>query len=273
MRPSSSSSTARGCSPIRCSSGGSRTSGGRASPVDGLEDSTPSSSRTPTTITWTSARSRDSTARSPSSFRGLGGLLERRGIVRRRSRGGGRLTVGAVTVRATHAVHDGKRSRAADGPASATSSGSRRIYFAGDTDLFPEMDGLVDGPRRRADPDLGLGPEPRARNAPRSARARRRRCDCCGRDRGADPLGHVPAAAHAARARFLRDPRRRSCARRPRSLAPEVEVKVLQPGEQPRALGAWRRSQSVAFRKAESVIRRAMMYSQSRITVAVPSAP
>jgi hypothetical protein len=37
--------------------------------------------------------------------------------------------------------------------------------------------------------------------------------------------------------------------------------------------GRLRRSHSVAFRKAAETTRRAMMYSQSRITVAAPSAP
>ena len=76
---------------------------------------------------------------------------------------------GAVTVRATHAEHEGRRhpGRIEAAPLGFAISGSRRIYFAGDTDLFPDMDGLV--------PDLdlalipiGWGPSTRRRRAPRS---------------------------------------------------------------------------------------------------------
>jgi L-ascorbate metabolism protein UlaG (beta-lactamase superfamily) len=60
------------------------------------------------------------------------------------------IEIGPVRVEATYAAHDGSRppypSRA---PAVGYRIlGSRRVYFAGDTDLFPEMDGLV--------PDLDL---------------------------------------------------------------------------------------------------------------------
>jgi L-ascorbate metabolism protein UlaG (beta-lactamase superfamily) len=83
--------------------------------------------------------------------RGLGSLLRRQGFgdVHELAVGEG-LQIGAVRVEATFAAHDGSRppypSRA---PAVGYAVlGSRRVYFAGDTDLFPEMDGLV--------PDLDL---------------------------------------------------------------------------------------------------------------------
>jgi L-ascorbate metabolism protein UlaG (beta-lactamase superfamily) len=51
--------------------------------------------------------------------------------------------VGAVTVRATHADHPGSRMRGSTGVAVGfVLEGSRRVYFAGDTDVFPEMAGL-----------------------------------------------------------------------------------------------------------------------------------
>jgi L-ascorbate metabolism protein UlaG (beta-lactamase superfamily) len=50
-------------------------------------------------------------------------------------------TLGPVTVTATHAAHDGRRHPG--GPRAATLgfvlSGTRTAYFAGDTELFPEM--------------------------------------------------------------------------------------------------------------------------------------
>jgi L-ascorbate metabolism protein UlaG (beta-lactamase superfamily) len=74
--------------------------------------------------------------------RGTGALLRRRGfadVVELEP--GGHTAVGAVEVEATHADHDGRRGPfGAEGPALGfVLSGSRRIYFAGDTDLFDGM--------------------------------------------------------------------------------------------------------------------------------------
>ncbi len=87
--------------------------------------------------------------------RGLGPLLRRQGFrdVHELAIGEG-LDIGDVRVQATFAAHDGSR---APYPARAPAVGyavlgSRRIYFAGDTDLFPEMKGLV------SDIDLALVP-------------------------------------------------------------------------------------------------------------------
>jgi len=83
--------------------------------------------------------------------RGLGSLLHRQGFrdVHELAVGEG-LEIGSVRVEATFAAHDGSRPPyPARAPAVGYAVlGSRRIYFAGDTDLFPEMDGLV--------PDLDL---------------------------------------------------------------------------------------------------------------------
>jgi L-ascorbate metabolism protein UlaG (beta-lactamase superfamily) len=57
---------------------------------------------------------------------------------------GDEVSIGNVVVRATRAEHDGGRTL---GPKAAALGyailGSRRIFFAGDTGLFPGMDGLV----------------------------------------------------------------------------------------------------------------------------------
>lgn len=67
---------------------------------------------------------------------------------------GDEISVGAVRVAATPALHDASRGPLGVRAASLGYAvlGSRRVYFAGDTDLFPEMDGLV------ADLDVALLP-------------------------------------------------------------------------------------------------------------------
>ena len=83
--------------------------------------------------------------------RGLGSLLRRQGFRDVHELAvGENLEIGAARVEATFAAHDGSRPPyPARAPAVGYAVlGSRRIYFAGDTDLFPEMDGLV--------PDLDL---------------------------------------------------------------------------------------------------------------------
>ena len=73
---------------------------------------------------------------------------------------GERLTIGSVTVDATFAAHDGGR-----GPLGARGSalgfvlaGSRRLYFAGDTDLFDGMEELGEGLDLALVPIWGWGP-------------------------------------------------------------------------------------------------------------------
>jgi L-ascorbate metabolism protein UlaG (beta-lactamase superfamily) len=87
--------------------------------------------------------------------RGLGRLLHRRGFESLvEVEKGDELAVGSVTVQATHAEHDGRRRPGrGEGPALGYAIlGSRRVYFTGDTGLFPGMDGLV------SDLDLALVP-------------------------------------------------------------------------------------------------------------------
>ena len=61
---------------------------------------------------------------------------------------GEELQVGALRIRAVPARHDGRRHRLASGSAPAMGyviTGQARTYFAGDTDLFPEMAAAVGG--------------------------------------------------------------------------------------------------------------------------------
>ena len=75
---------------------------------------------------------------------GAGGFFKRRGFRSVSELALGESTqVGAVTVTAIQAVHDGERRGSRDAQAIGfLLSGHRRIYFAGDTDLFDGMRGL-----------------------------------------------------------------------------------------------------------------------------------
>jgi L-ascorbate metabolism protein UlaG (beta-lactamase superfamily) len=74
--------------------------------------------------------------------RGVGSLVRRRGFARTVELDvGEELALGAILIRATHAEHESSR-----GPFSPSApslgyvvEGGSRIYFAGDTELFPEM--------------------------------------------------------------------------------------------------------------------------------------
>ena len=86
--------------------------------------------------------------------KGLGGLLRKRkfeAVIEVEE--GETLSIGEVTIRAVPAEHDGSRAPfgASAEPIGYVISGTKSIYFAGDTDLFEEMHGL--GPV-----DLGLIP-------------------------------------------------------------------------------------------------------------------
>jgi len=91
--------------------------------------------------------------------RGLGPLLARRGHVVTEIEPGERVTVGQVTVEATAARHHGGR---VFGPSSTAIGyrilGSTRLYFAGDTDLFPGMRDLADAIDVALLPVWGWGP-------------------------------------------------------------------------------------------------------------------
>jgi L-ascorbate metabolism protein UlaG (beta-lactamase superfamily) len=163
--------------------------------------------------------------------RGLGRLLQDRTSVTEVVEDE-EIAFGPVTVRAAHAAHDGGRppGRIEAAPLGFVISGSRRIYFAGDTDLFPGMAGLV------PDLDLALIPiwgwgatlgggghlDPR-----RAAEALRLL-----QPRVAVPIhwGTYRPLHRGAGAAFLDDPAE-AFVREAAAAAPEVEVRVLRPGE------------------------------------------
>ena len=74
--------------------------------------------------------------------RGLVAHLERFDVVGVEE--GDEVAVGPVTIRATHAEHDGGRPPLGKGPSLGYAVlGTKRLFFAGDTDLFAGMEGLV----------------------------------------------------------------------------------------------------------------------------------
>lgn len=167
--------------------------------------------------------------------RGLGPLLRRRGFTDVHEMDVGEAhEIGAVRIEATFAAHDGARPPfPARAPALGYAVlGTRRVYFAGDTDLFPEMAGLV--------PDLDLALMPiwgwgsslgrGAHLDPEGAAEALARL----RPRIAVPIhwGTYAPLHHGVRSApaFLAEPREafvRAAAER----APDVEVRVLAPGE------------------------------------------
>jgi L-ascorbate metabolism protein UlaG (beta-lactamase superfamily) len=164
--------------------------------------------------------------------RGLGPTLRKRGfehVVELEE--GHDLAVGSITVRASHADHSGSRPPLVR-RASAVGyvlMGSRSIYFAGDTDLFPEMDGLVPGLDLALIPVWGWGASlgPGHLDPQRAADAL-----ALLKPRVAIPIhwGTFVPLHRSKRARFLRAPVE-EFVRAARTKAPDVDVRVLNPGE------------------------------------------
>jgi L-ascorbate metabolism protein UlaG (beta-lactamase superfamily) len=145
---------------------------------------------------------------------------------------GGTRELGSLTVTATRAEHDGRRWPLV-GLGGETCgfvvAGSQKVYFAGDTDVFDEMEGLV------ADLDVAFLPvwgwgtslgeghmDPQ-----RAARAA-----ALLRPRVAIPVHwgtFFPFALHRRHGHLLRDPPH-DFARETARVAPDVEVRVLEPG-------------------------------------------
>ena len=166
---------------------------------------------------------------------GAGRVIRRRGFEQVIELGTGQATnVGGLEVRATAAIHDGRRHKV--GPSVDNSagyllgSGARMVYFAGDTDLFDGMQDLAGDIDVALLPIAGWGPkvgsghlDPR-RAAAAAAMLRPRRAipihwgtllrfDL---GRRGDELLHAPAR------RFVAQLAER---------APDVEAIVLEPGE------------------------------------------
>ena len=115
---------------------------------------------------------------------------------------GDELRLGDVVVRATHADHDADR-----GPLGTHApslgflvSGTQRVYFAGDTDVFDDMALLADDLDVALLPVAGWGPDRPRRAHGRGAR-RRGITSAAAADRDPDPLGDAGAALspHAVR--------------------------------------------------------------------------
>ena len=108
---------------------------------------------------------------------------------------GDEVRVGEVTIQATPAVHRNARLVRRSGPSLGFMvSGSRRVYFAGDTDLFDEMSALAGSLDVALLPVAGWGSKvgPGHLDPLRAAQALRLLQPRLGRS---DPLGHVLAAA------------------------------------------------------------------------------
>lgn len=143
---------------------------------------------------------------------------------------------GGASVTAVPARHDGRRrplGRDAEALGFVIEAGGTRIYFPGDTDLFDGMERIGDGGLDLALlPVWGWGPSlgPGHLDPERAARAA-----ALLRPRVVVPIHWgtllpVTSTGRAAHRRLLVDPPldfARHCAR----LAPDVEVRILQPGE------------------------------------------
>ncbi len=144
---------------------------------------------------------------------------------------GDELPVGPLTIRATHAEHAGGRPPFRTGIALGYAIlGSRRVFFAADTELFDGMTGLVEdldlalipiwgwgaslGRGKHLDPDTAA--EAVRRLAPKVA----------------VPIhwGTYRPLHHRSSAPFLTEPAE-AFARAAAKVAPEVEVRILRPGE------------------------------------------
>jgi L-ascorbate metabolism protein UlaG (beta-lactamase superfamily) len=164
--------------------------------------------------------------------RGAGEFLRSRGFshVEELAPGESR-DVDGVEVVATPAVHDGRRwpvSGPRAIPIGFVARGARSVYFAGDTDLFGEMDGLEPGLDLALIPVWGWGPTlgPGHLTPERAARAAQLL-----RPRTAVPIhwGTFRPLSRRMGDRLTAPPR--EFAHRVAELAPEVVVRVLEPGE------------------------------------------
>jgi len=164
--------------------------------------------------------------------RGLGQLVLDQGFRDvREVLAGDEIELGAVRLQVTHAEHDDRRagSTARAAPVGYALLGSSRVFFAGDTDLFPGLERLVTDldlallPIWGWGPSLGTGHLDPARAAEAVAMLR---------PRIAVPIhwGTFRPLHLRARAPFLRDPVDTFVAAA-RERAPDVEVRVLAPGE------------------------------------------
>lgn len=144
---------------------------------------------------------------------------------------GDELEIGPLTIRATHAEHDGGRPPFRTGIALGYAIlGSRRVFFAADTELFDGMTGLVEDLDLALVPIWGWGPSlGRGKHLdPQTAAEAVRRLA----PKVAVPIhwGTYRPFHKRASAPFLTEPAE-AFARAAAEIAPDVDVRVLQPGE------------------------------------------
>jgi len=163
---------------------------------------------------------------------GSGSLLARRGFRNvEELRAGDWTRVESVKIEATRATHDG--ARYPFGPVAHTLGyvmhGECSVYFAGDTDLFPEMDGIHDSLDVALLPVWGWGPTlGEGHMTPRRAAESLRML----RPRKAIPIHwgtFAPLGMGWLKPRFLIDPPH-DFVEHASDLAPDVDVHVVQPG-------------------------------------------
>jgi L-ascorbate metabolism protein UlaG (beta-lactamase superfamily) len=162
---------------------------------------------------------------------GSGKFLRRAGLVRvSELRVGEEVRIGPVTIVATEADHDPRRSLfGAEAPAIGyLIRGSARVYFAGDTDLFDGMEALAEGLDVALLPVSGWGPRlPQGHLDPKSAARALRLL----RPKAAIPIhwGTYRRIGLERAPEALREPAE-SFARHAGELAPEVDVRILPVG-------------------------------------------
>ena len=164
--------------------------------------------------------------------RGLGRLLSGSGNDVAEVAAGDRFNIGGVGVEAIHADHDGGR-RPFGPTADALGyriTGTSRVYFAGDTDLCPEMDAIAGTVDVALLPVWGWGPRLGTGHLDpgRAAEAVRRM-----RPRTAVPIHwgtFYPFAFARIWPRPLGDPPH-DFARETARVAPDTQVRILGPGE------------------------------------------
>ena len=164
--------------------------------------------------------------------RGSGDFLRRAGFSRVTELAAGESTdVAEIEVAATQAEHQNRR-RPVGGPVADAIGfdirGSRRIYFAGDTGFFPEMEELRGGLDVALLPVWGWGSRIGPGHLDPEAAAR---AVALLQPRIAVPIhwGTLASPGLARRPELLREPPREFAAH-VASLAPEVEVRVIEPG-------------------------------------------
>ncbi len=163
--------------------------------------------------------------------RGCGGILRRRAIGNVvEVRAADRVRVGDIVVEAFPALHDGRRyPLGRHCPAlSYVLEGSPSVYFAGDTDLFPEMGALAGRVDVAVLPVAGWGPRVGAGHLDpeRAARA-----VALIRPRVAVPIHWGTLSVIWARRTADPYAPARAFARAAAGIAPEVDVRILAPGE------------------------------------------